>query len=103
MNTYIKIPPPLSHRPHTMGKCYSFIPDNSIAPFKVHFKVLKSEVLPTTAIDTVSEFTRRSATGTVSEGLVQGPWCGGKNRIQTHDLPVQRHRLNQCATTPHEY
>src|SRR6218665_18235 len=37
---------------------------------------------------------------TVSEKLAQGPRRGRWIGIRTHDLPVQRHRLNQCATTP---
>src|SRR6218665_1335078 len=37
---------------------------------------------------------------TVSKGLAQGPWRGSQNGIRTHDLPIQRHRINQCATRP---
>ena len=37
-----------------------------------------SEALPTTAIDTVSEFRRRSATSKLSEGLVQGPYVAAR-------------------------
>jgi len=39
---------------------HSFIPDIYVAPLKANYN---SEALPTTAIDTVSEFTRLSATG----------------------------------------
>ena len=46
-----------------------------------------SEALPTTAIDTVFEFTHRSATGNCK-------W-------RTRNPLVKRHRLYQCATTPH--
>src|SRR6218665_122889 len=45
---------------------HSFIPDISIAPILVHYY---SEALPTTAIDTVSEFTRRALQATVSKEL----------------------------------
>src|SRR6218665_331992 len=44
-----------------------------------------SEALPTTAIDTVSEFTRRNASSL----------RGGYSGIRTHDPPVESHRLNQ--------
>src|SRR6218665_1363154 len=37
---------------------------------------------------------------TVSKGLAQGPWRGSQNGIRTHDLPIQRHRINQCAQGP---
>ena len=38
-----------------------------------------SEALPTTAIDTVAEFTRRSAIqAAASEGLVQGPYVAAR-------------------------
>src|SRR6218665_2282091 len=37
-----------------------------------------SEALPTTVVDTVSEFTRRSASGAVSEGLAQGPYLAAR-------------------------
>ena len=58
-----------------------------------------SEVLPTTAIDTASEFTHRSAQATVSEGLAQGPYVAARAGFEP-TTPVERHRLYQCATTP---
>src|SRR6218665_3034085 len=45
--------------------------------FRYHFVRSPSGALPTTAIDTVSEFTREALHATVSEGLAEGPWRGG--------------------------
>ena len=48
-----------------------------------------SEALPTTAIDTVSEFTRLSARlleATVSDGLAQGPYVAAKAGFKTATL-----------------
>src|SRR6218665_3301005 len=60
-----------------------------------------SEALPTTAIDAVSEFTRRSATGNCKRRTCPRSLHGDKSRFRTRDPPVERHRLYQCATTPH--
>ena len=58
-------------------------------------------MLPTTAIDAVSEFTCRSATGNCKWRTCPGSLHGGLSGIRTHDPPVQRHWLNQCAITSH--
>ena len=52
------------------------------------------EALPTTAIDTVSEFTRRSTT--VSEGLAQGPYVAARAGFEpsgrkASNLPMRHH------------
>src|SRR6218665_1836711 len=54
-----------------------------------------SEALPTTAIDTVSEFTRRNATGNCMSRTCPSSLRGGYSGIRTHDPPVESHRLNQ--------
>jgi len=60
-----------------------------------------SEVLPTTAIDCVLEFSPRSATGNCKRRT--WPWSlhGGYSGTQTSDLPVEKHRLYKCTIMPH--
>ena len=58
-----------------------------------------SEALPSTEIDTVSEFTRRSATGNCKWRTCPRFLRGDLSGIRTHDPPVERHLLYQCATT----
>ena len=60
-----------------------------------------SEALPTTAIDTASEFTRRSATSNCKWMTCPSSLRGGLSGIRTQQPTVERHRLYQCATTPH--
>ena len=62
-----------------------------------------SEALPTTAIDTVSEFTWRSATCNCEQSSCPRSLHGGWSEIRNHDPPIGRHRLYQCATTPQRY
>src|SRR6218665_948842 len=38
---------------------------------------------------------------TASEGLAQGPYVTARDGIGPRDPPVERHRLYQSATTPH--
>ena len=52
-----------------------------------------SEALPTTAIDTVSEYHAKALQATVSVGLAQGPYVAARVGFGL--------RLYQCATTPH--
>src|SRR6218665_878122 len=85
MNSYIKTSPPLSHRPQRKEKMifiHSFNPDISIAPPKSTTTQRRSRPQSLT----VSEFTRRSATGNriqyiqynihgVSEKTVKNCFC----------------------------
>ena len=59
-----------------------------------------SEALSTihVAIDTVSEFTRRSATGNCTWRTCSRSLHGGESGIRTHDPSVERRRLYQCTT-----
>ena len=41
-----------------------------------------SEALPSTAIDTVSEFTREVLQAAVSEGLTQGPYVAAREKFE---------------------
>src|SRR6218665_528613 len=52
-----------------------------------------SEALPTTAIDTVSEYHAKALQATVSVGLAQGPYVAARVGFGL--------RLYQCATKPH--
>src|SRR6218665_1581169 len=54
---------------------YLFIHYISIMPLQVHYN---SEALPTTVIDTVSEFHAEAPQATVSEGLAQGPYVAAR-------------------------
>jgi len=58
-----------------------------------------SEALPTTAIDAVSELTRRSATGDC-KWRTYPTW---RLERDSNPVPVESHRLYQFATTPHKY
>ena len=60
-----------------------------------------SETLLSTAIDTVSEFTRRSATGNCKWRTCSRSLHGGLSGIRTRDPLVERYRVYQCATMPH--
>src|SRR6218665_16319 len=74
---------------------YLFIPDISIALLQVHYY---SEALPTQH-GYCAGVSRRSATGNCSIRTCPRSLRRGKSGIRTHDLPVERYRLNQCATT----
>src|SRR6218665_1490469 len=60
-----------------------------------------SEALPTTATNTVSEFTRRSATGNCKRRTCPRSLRDDLSWIRTHPPPVERHQLYKCVTTPH--
>src|SRR6218665_1707699 len=77
---------------HSFISFHSFIQTISIALLQVHYY---PEALPTQHIYCIV-VSRRSATGNCELRT----WCRLK-RIRTHDLTVERHRLNQCATTSH--
>ena len=75
-----------------------------------------SEALPTTAIDTVSEFTRRRVT-TASEGLVQGAYVAVRAGIEPASLrsknidpantpprpKMEKHMRNTFSTVQYSY
>jgi len=62
---------------------HSLIPNISVAPLQVHYY---SEALPTTIIDTVSEFTCQALQATTSEGLAQCPYMAARAGFESTTL-----------------
>ena len=60
------------------------------------------EALPTSEIDTLSEFTRQRAMGNCKWRTCPSSLRGGCSGIRTHNPLVERHRFYQCATTHHD-
>src|SRR6218665_960204 len=42
----------------------------------------------------------RSSQATAGKGLAQGPYVAARAGVETHDLPVESHRLNKAPPRP---
>jgi len=76
-----------------------FYSASSIAPLQVRYY---SEALPTQH-GYCAGVSRRSATGNCELRTCSRSLCASYGWIQTHDPPVKRLRLCECATTSHNW
>src|SRR6218665_3882905 len=76
MNSDIKTSPPLSHRPQTMGKLYSFIHSGYFYSASLRPLLLIGAPGPQ-QLTLCRSLHAEALQATASEGLAQGPWRGG--------------------------
>ena len=56
-----------------------------------------SEALPTTAIDTVSEFKRKALQATVNEGLAKGPYMAARASMSRSHPSTQPYYMSKLC------